>query len=491
MSSTWRSPKVWLNATLGWIAKVLYESSHHPWLRPLFGPERTLDHRDKKSSLSQNSSGQQTERSHGQSQSQDQHEKEHELEFLNQYTEVFPNLEFVQNSKDRLDGDRQDLHDLSTYHDDSSSKDYADQLLLNDQDLIPDLDFTDHAPSLPPSYSNESQAQDSLDDQSSPDFNFQDLSFFQDKPNAAQSSPQGITKVKLYDEEREKRKAERLKRRRRKKRRERRERRERRNKQTQSHDIESNESYPAQETELSEVSQDEPILTESLPKALNTWRRPPLRSLSKWERMGQAQMSQWQRYSPSSKALLFGSWFASLESLVEVDREMKKEREQFYQLVEDHEEFSSFSATELDAWWFQLNRVDYFVTEYQFQKKLEMQNARPLSHSLKQPLTKSNQPESSDQLNIYEPNQNAVPDPLVESKLEIKTFSPVLDPSSLDETPIDPFGSNGQADQSSSNRIYSDSSRSIDWDSSREKTIEEDIILRPIKKRKRRSKRKS
>ena len=479
MSSTWRSPKVWLNATLGWIAKAFYETSHHPWLRSLFGSERSLDHQDNKSS-------QQTERSHRQSQSQNKHEKEHELEFLNQFAEVFPDLELVQSSSDRLNNDRQDLHDLDASHDDVSSKYYADQLLLNDQDLIPDLDSTDHSLPLKSSYSIESQNQDTLDDQSPPDFNFQDLSFFQDKPNAPQSSPQGITKVKLYDEEREKRKAERRKRRRRKRRRERR---ERRNKQTQSHDIESNESHPAQEIERNNVSQDESMPSESLPKALNTWQRPPLRSLSKWERMGHAQMSQWQRYSPSSKALLFGSWFASLESLVEVDREMKKEREQFYQLVEDHEEFSSFSATELDAWWFQLNRVDYFVTEYQFQKKLEMQNARPLSHSLEQSLTESDQLESSDQLNTYE-NQNTVQNPIVGSKLEIKTFSPVLDPSSIDESPIGHFESDEQTDKSSLNRINSDSSRSIDSNSGQGRTVEEDIILRPIKKRKRRSKRK-
>ena len=132
MSSTWRSPKVWLNATLGWIAKAFYETSHHPWLRSLFGPERSLDHQENKSS------SQQTERSHRQSQSQNkhekEHEKEHELEFLNQFTEVFPDLEFVQSSSDRLNNDRQDLHDLDTSHDDLSSKYYADQLLLNDQE---------------------------------------------------------------------------------------------------------------------------------------------------------------------------------------------------------------------------------------------------------------------------------------------------------------------------------------------------------------------
>ena len=119
-----------------------------------------------------------------------------------------------------------------------------------------------------------------------------------------------------------------------------------------------------------------------------------------------------------------------------------------------------------------------------------MQNARPLSHSLEQSLTESNQLESSDQLNTYE-NQNTVQNPIVGSKLEIKTFSPVLDPSSIDESPIDHLESDEQTDKSSLNRIYSDSSRSIDWNSDQGKTVEEDIILRPIKKRKRRSKRKS
>lgn len=104
-------------------------------------------------------------------------------------------------------------------------------------------------------------------------------------------------------------------------------------------------------------------------KAINQWRRPPLRSRSKWERMGYAQMNDWQLYSPSSKALLFGSWFASLEALVEVSDNMHKDRTEFYELVAQHEDFSTFSATELDAWWFQLNRVDHFVTEYLFYQR--------------------------------------------------------------------------------------------------------------------------
>ena len=101
-------------------------------------------------------------------------------------------------------------------------------------------------------------------------------------------------------------------------------------------------------------------------------KRPPLRSASRWRALGDAELNRWQQYSPSSKSLLFGSWLASLERLVEVQDLAQKDREQFFSMVADHESLNSLSQTELDAWWFQLNRVDHFITEYQLLKRAEL-----------------------------------------------------------------------------------------------------------------------
>lgn len=481
MSSAWRFPKIWINATLGWIAKVIYEGSDRPWLKSLFGT-KSLSPQDKRSVSApayfehedheQIGKGKQTALSDN---NPIQSSSEHELEFLNQFTDVFPDLDFSHSSSNQFTNS----HDLDDHQLDSHepySLSYADQLLVTDEDLsFEDLDHQFNQELSAESIDHLSQT--STPNQQTINFNLQDLASSQTRLMSQPLAPQGTTKIKLYDEEREKRRAERRKKRRKQEKKRRRERRSKRKNKT-----EAEAQYLSNNLETSDrESIDEPIKDNQQPdhsdnnKQLNTWRRPPLRSLSKWERMGLAQMSQWQRYSPSSKALLFGSWFASLESLVEVDNEMRQEREQFYQLVESHEEFSSFSATELDAWWFQLNRVDYFVTEYQFHKKLEKQSRSLLTpvgrKALISEAAEITENESTPELESFD-IQISVDLP------EIQTFSPQLsqgEPKHFEQNERTPYHTS----------LSHDSSQSIDSESNQAKEIEEDIILRPIKKRKR------
>ena len=186
--------------------------------------------------------------------------------------------------------------------------------------------------------------------------------------------------------------------------------------------------------------------------------------------MGQAQMSQWQRYSPSSKALLFGSWFASLDSLVQVHKDMIKERDQFYDLVAVHEEFSTFSNTELDAWWFQLNRVDHFITEYQFYKRTQAQTFKvsPQAHVPKEP-----------ENIVVELDHQKTADSLQDlSDIPIQTFE-VISPET--PPPIQTPLLNDSPSHVQSKLYPVDSA--FDQDSA-----DEDIILRPIKRRRKRSK---
>ena len=472
MSSTWRFPKIWINATLGWIAKAIYESSDRPWFRSLFGTRRSRS----TAGMKEHEQVGDEQRTDSYDHNSTQPDHEHELEFLDQFNDVFHDLDFLTDSSDYAIRD-EDLSEAHFSAQDSSHLNYADQLLTTDEDQISELAPTHQFNQDLFAESVEYQSQNQNLNQQTADFNLQDAGSIQTGSLIRSTAPQGATKIKLYDEEREKQKAERRKKRKKQERKRRREKRAKRKSKAQSEARNLSNDESTSDVE----SIDKPLVHDQIQDhstntgKLNTWRRPPLRSLSKWERIGQAQMSQWQRYSPSSKVLLFGSWFASLESLVEVDREMKQEREQFYQLVESHEEFSSFSATELDAWWFQLNRVDYFVTEYQFQKKLEKQN-----RSLLTPVRQKALISEATEINEHE----STPDPesfdiqISIDLPEIQTFSPQLNQGESKH-----FEQNERTSHHTS--LSYDSSQSIDSESGQAKDIEEDIILRPIKKRKR------
>ena len=219
-------------------------------------------------------------------------------------------------------------------------------------------------------------------------------------------------------------------------------------------------------------------------RPLNTWRRPPLRSMSKWEKIGHAHINQWQQYSPSSRSMLFGSWLASLDSLVEVHENMIKDQEAFYDLVNHHEEFSSFSPMELDAWWFQLNRVDHFVTEYQFYKRTNSKLGHPIDGLSESSSSNYSPSESSSPLVEESPSLAESEAPSLEIQEFISENHPSLNPQRSDSS-SDPRheADRGHAKQHvPSQPYYTTREQSLDH------SLTDDMILRPIKKRKRRRK---
>ncbi len=504
MSQFWKLPRTWLNATLDWLANTLYSSSSQSWLRALVEPKSTRLNQSQKSKESHRTDSSESNQLKSQAlkektQQNDQLEQqeteqktEHELEFLNQFTEFFPGLGLTTSSAFPQDSEPQ-THDheqnLPSFNEANEAeihpehKSYAEQLLLSDQDWTNDYDLNsddslhDHEQSLEAMI----PAKDGLNQIIRP------------------AQPQGITRVKLYDEEREKRRSARRKRRLRRERKRKKERQKTMSssRMTSSQSLSDEQAihHSASPNESKQPHDDSKERANT--KALNTWRRPPLRSLSKWERMGQAQMSQWQRYSPSSKALLFGSWFASLESLVNVDREMKQEREQFYQLVEGHEELSSFSPTELDAWWFQLNRVDYFITEYQFYKKLERQSDKHNTQLVHQSISKEVAQEQAipSKLRIDENEaEKTLAEYPTQDLPQVQTFEPIFEPSLNSDSHLPQYIEDHEGLYTNDHRDSGlrrntlDRSQSIDRSLITSNSLDEDFILRPIKKRKRRRK---
>ncbi len=278
--------------------------------------------------------------------------------------------------------------------------------------------------------------------------------------------PQGIQRIKIRDEERE-----RLKRRRRKKAERARRAQKKSSASTQS-SIEDNKEGHRENNSADHMSSKDSEELEARP--LNTWRRPPLRSMSKWEKIGYAHINQWQQYSPSSRSMLFGSWLASLDSLVEVHENMIKDQEAFYDLVTHHEEFSSFSPMELDAWWFQLNRVDHFVTEYQFYKRTNSTLGHPIDG-----LSESSSSESSSPLVEESPSLAESEAPSLEIQEFISENNPSLNPQPSDSS---------SAPRHEADRHVPSQSYYRTRDQSLDHSLTDDMILRPIKKRKRRRK---
>lgn len=445
MRSSWFSPRLWLNATLGWIAQAVNDMSSLGWLASLSDAKGSELGLDKKQ---QDKKQQEPNDQHISSEREETivndevfdflaSEADHTLSLVQISTHSLSNASVHQTDKELFDEEQSfEVKSEQAEEQEASLKGYAD-LLLNTEDLSLDSEhefFTDFT--LDDDEIESEEAKQAL----------------KEPGKSYRNTPQAIQRIKLRDEDREKAKS----RKRRKKRR--------------AERLKKRAEIGSSTTKQNQTSTLYDELEQNMP-ALTSWRRPPLRSLSKWERMGQAQMSQWQRYSPSSKALLFGSWFASLDALVEVEIETKKEQREFYQLVEDHEELSQFSSTELDAWWFQLNRVDYFVTEFQFYKRLEQQDlkrvqTKPFAHQDSSPL-KVNEEQVISETELM--TTDTLPTPLYPS---IQTFDPEVtaktEASRFNENLVSP-SLNPEMTQ-----------MSIDIHS-----IEEDVILKPIKRRKR------
>lgn len=431
--SFWLSPRSWLNTTLGWLARVVSDTTLEAWLARVLKLE-----------IEEASKGEEIDSSF------EPHLEDiddHEFKFLNTLSIQSYPLELIPNSSDRLQEGLFNEEETESLLTNDPFDGYADSLLNTEQ--------LENVDKVSGSLENQLEFQDS--EQAS-------LSSSENQPFQAESTlvsfqitqtPQQITRMKIRDEEREKAKRKR-------KRKEAKRRKRKKNLKDKSQNTQPLTQMPA--AQRPSDSSDHVTYT------LNTWQRPPLRSLSKWERMGQAQMSQWQRYSPSSKALLFGSWFASLDSLVQVHKDMMDERNQFYNLVADHEEFSTFSDTELDAWWFQLNRVDHFITEYQFYKRTQAQafQVTPATHSPKEPdiLPASNIEDQEIDVGLQDLTD-----------IPIQTFST----SSSEPTPSMPHN----LAHHTQSTIYS-VDHSFDQGSA-----DEDMILRPIKRRRRRKRKKS
>lgn len=290
--------------------------------------------------------------------------------------------------------------------------------------------------------------------------------------------PRGATRIKLRDATREAKRARRKE-----------EQRKRRKAQAkvrepQVSDQSRREVLKAEERYTSR--QKLPVSEHELPD--DQVERPPLRSASKWTQLGKTQLSLWQSYSPSSKSLLFGSWFASLERLVEVYVNSEEDRKAFFAKTQEHEQLSSLSPAELDAWWFQLNRVDHFITEYHFQhrlaflKKYAQQTA---SSAVVQPdlpeavRDKNDHHQSQEDTGEFADHDLDVVDPLITSadidseRENVHTELPaviVIDPTSQPEEHVEyvPERKNRQ--------------------SIRQSSLEEDIILRPVRRRRKRRK---
>lgn len=446
MSSSWLSPKVWINATLDWILKSISKTPVNNLLERYLGIESEEVAEEQASQVHDN----------------DSDDAQNDFSFLMTISEHDQSLQVTDEQFD-------DEYFDDEYFDDE----HFDESLLIDDPLM--------------GYADSLLASAPLDEQ-------QEVTELADNPNAILNHemnhsrsddnsvnprrgmsinhpPQQIQRVKLRDEDREK-----VKRRRRRKRRK-----EARKNKHKGQD--TSRDTPHLTNQVASDHQVTPSSSQPQPK-LNTWKRPPLRSLSKWEKMGYAQITQWQCYSPSSKALLFGSWFASLDSLVQVHEEMIKEQSQFYNLVANHEEFSTFSSTELDAWWFQLNRVDHFVTEYQFYKRIQISTSPVPSLKLTETTLPTHQDQNESNSNTktrdYDPDQPADSIQPLPSPIDLPIQ--VVDTSHYDELSIERA------------RNHPSRGYSIEYsvDSSLDNlSVDEDVILRPIKRKRRRRKKES
>jgi hypothetical protein len=438
MSSSWLSPKTWVNATLDWILRSISKTPANNLLERYLGVE--------------------SQEQASQAYDKDSDDVQTDFSFLMTISENDQPLQLINQKQFDQEQFDQEQFDEPLLIDDPL-RGYADSLLTS-APLDEYHELTEMA-------NSHMLHTDTILNHEVKHSNPEDILAISHQEMGINQPPQQIQRVKLRDEDREK-----AKRRRRRKRRKEARKKKHESQATDTPHLASQATYDQQVTQPSSQPQ---------PK-LNTWRRPPLRSLSKWEKIGYAQITQWQCYSPSSKALLFGSWFASLDSLVQVHEEMIKERSQFYNLVADHEEFSTFSSTELDAWWFQLNRVDHFVTEYQFYKRIQTS----VSPVLKR--TETTQPIDQDQDNLISDNQT-INDGPTQSADSIQAPSPpidipiqVVEASHYNESPI-------ETTQNQSSRGYS-----IEYsvDASLDNvSIDEDVILRPIKRRRRQKKSKS
>ena len=98
--------------------------------------------------------------------------------------------------------------------------------------------------------------------------------------------------------------------------------------------------------------------------APTTRSRPPLRDLVPLRVGFDPKFNASQVGAHSLHSELFGSWLGSLESLLELQESAIRDREYFVEMVAAHGDLKDLSESELDAWWFQLNRANQFVDEY-------------------------------------------------------------------------------------------------------------------------------
>lgn len=234
-----------------------------------------------------------------------------------------------------------------------------------------------------------------------------------------------------------------------------------------------------------QIATDQAPPTEERPSLITEHKRPPLRDYTKWQQLGATQLNLWQRYSPSSKSLLFGSWLSSLEKLVEVHELAAQDRDQFFTQVAEYDELSALSPTELDAWWFQLNRVDHFITEFHFQRRLSEQ-----AHLfLRTPSLAQVKEKETSEAQMLTSSQEA--GPLSETPQAdlpaISVWTPEYDEADLIEM------EQSAQEASLTTPIPTTTGRhrtmSFDLTYDRSRSLEEDVILKPVTRRKRNSSR--